>query len=297
VAKVLTAVLIASLVVLEPARPAAWGQDGHRTITLRAVEGLPPGVQPWFAPVKAFISEHSVDPDLWRVLDLRSDLGVEGPNHFLNIDALDEPPPYTGVPREHRAFVARYGASRAERVGRLPFRAMELYDALVGELRDAGARRSGSPANAQYLAAVLAHYVEDAFVPFHAVSNSDGQQTRQSGIHARFETELLRRYGSRLALSPARAARIDDVREFLFATLAESARLAPDVLEADRAARAGRTGYNAAYYAAFFTGTRLVLERRVQGSVDAVASVLLTAWEAAGRPALGRALPERGRQP
>jgi hypothetical protein len=262
----------------------AWGHEGHRQITVRALDGLPVELAPWFRSARDFVSEHAIDPDLWRVLELESALGPEGPNHFLNIDALDEPPPYTGVPRDRAAFVARYGQARAEAAGRLPWRALDLYARLVAAFRTGA--RSGSPADVQLLSAVLGHYVEDAFVPFHAVSNHDGQLTKQAGIHSRFESELLRRYRTRLTLPPVKAARVDDVAAFLFAALADSAALAPRVLAADQAARRGRPAYDGPYYAAFFAGVRPVLEERFARSADAVASLILSAWHDAGRPAL-----------
>jgi len=269
----------AALLILAPAEPAAWGMDVHRWITGRALDGLSGGPADFFQPARTFISEHSVDPDLWRVVDLEGERGPEPPNHFLDIDALDEPAPFTGVPREWDAYVARYGGARADRSGRLPWQVTDVYDRLVTALTDARADRAPYAAdNARYLAAVLAHYVEDAFVPFHAVANYDGQLTGQRGIHARFETVVVLRNRSRIQLAPVRIAPIPDGREFIFETLVDGTTLVPGVLEADRAALSG-DDHDDAYYATFFDGTRPVIERRLSDAASAVASLLAQAWQ------------------
>ena len=197
-----------------------WGMEVHRRITSRALDGLPAAIKPFFEEQRAIIVEHSVDPDLWRVVDLQTDLGEEDPNHFLDIDGLDEPRPFTNVPREWKAYVARYGLDRATKMGRLPWRADEIYGRLVSAFQ---AIAKGTPAyaadNARYLSAVLAHYVEDAHQPFHAVSNYDGQLTGQRGIHSRFETELVLRNWDTLKLTPVKLRPITSMREFIFETL------------------------------------------------------------------------------
>ena len=67
---------------------SGWGMDVHRLITEKAIDGLPPELKPFFTPERAFISEHAVDPDLWRVMDLKGDRGDEPPNHFLDMDKI-----------------------------------------------------------------------------------------------------------------------------------------------------------------------------------------------------------------
>ena len=62
--------------------------------------------------------------------------------------------------------------------------------------------------------------------------------------------------------------------------------LAAGVLEADRKATDGLEFYDDAYFAAFFTGARATLERRLSDSASGVASAIVSAWIAAGRPAL-----------
>src|SRR6516164_9330311 len=129
--RTLLVIVPAAILVLTPAATHAWGQDVHRRLTRRALDGLPSNLKAFFDVQKDFVVEHSVDPDLWRVVGLKGDLGDEDPNHFLDIDALDEPPPFVNVPRTWSAFVAKYGDDRAHRAGRLPWRVDEMFGRLV----------------------------------------------------------------------------------------------------------------------------------------------------------------------
>ena len=142
--------------------------------------------------------------------------------------------------------------------------------------------------------------MDDAYEPFHAEWNYDGQQTNQHGIHARFEAALFERYRARLTVAPAPAAPIRDIRTFIFDRLLEGTKLAGDVLTADRAAIGNRDVYDDAYYEAFFAGTKPILERRLSESISAVAGVIAGAWDAAGRPAVPvepPRQPQRRRRP
>lgn len=294
--RVRAALILLALALVWPASPRAWGMDVHRLITGRVLDGLPAPLRQFFAGHRAFVVEHSVDPDLWRVVDLRGALGPEDPNHFLDIDDLDEPAPYTGVPRDWSLFVARYGETRANRVGRLPWRTAEVYDRLVGAFRAIGAGTSPYAAdNARYLSAVIAHYVQDGFQPLHAVANYDGQLTNQRGVHGRFETELVKRNWAKLTHRPVVVTPIGDVKTFMFSTVVESARLATDVLAADRKAANGRTNYDDRYYTRFYQDVRSLLEARLAASANGAASVIAAAWTEAGKPDLSPRPPRLSR--
>ena len=285
----LSAAVVLLAIVASPASTGAWGLDVHRWITRRAIEGLPASIRPFFLARVEFIVEHSVDPDMWRVVALKTDRGDEEPNHFLDIDGLDEPRPFTGVPRDWNAYVQRYGAERANRMGRLPWRVEELYRLLVQRFQDAAKNPAGpgyALENAAYLSAVLAHYIEDAHQPFHGVVNYDGQATNQRGIHSRFETELPLRNRAVLRLAPVRIRPIPDVKAFIFEQLVEDESLAAGILDADRKSAAGREFYDNPYYASFFQGSRAVLERRLSEAASGVASVIMAAWTEGGKPPL-----------
>jgi hypothetical protein len=288
--------MMAAALLAAPVPIRAWGMDVHRFLTRRALDGLPSDLKPFFDARRDFVVEHAADPDLWRIVGLKSDMGDEDPNHFLDIDALDDAPPFTHVPHDWTAFVAKYGAERANKAGRLPWRAEEMYGRLVAAFREMG-RPNRSPYvadNARYISAVLSHYIEDAHVPFHAVQNYDGQQTNQRGIHSRFESELVLRHLQTLKLAPVTILPVGNVREFVFSAIVESQSLVAQILRADRLATEGRTAYDDGYYAAFASGALPVAEKRLSDAASATASVIVAAWAEAGKPALS---PEDSKAP
>jgi len=290
--------LAAAVVGVTAASLQAWGLDVHRVLTRRAMLGLPEPIRPFFEPHVDFIAEHSVDPDLWRVVGLESARGDEPANHFLDLDGLDEPPPFTRVPRTWDAYVSRYGAESANRMGRLPWRVTDVYRQLVDTFRDVGSNAHPYAAdNARYLTAVLAHYVEDAHVPFHAVVNYDGQLTGQRGIHSRFETELVRRRLPSYRLAPVEIDEVPDVTAFVFDRLVEGQALVERILEADRRARGSRDRYDDAYFDAFGADVDDLVARRLGEAASGVASVIVAAWHDAGRPDLVRRGPASSGRP
>jgi hypothetical protein len=133
---------------------------------------------------------------------------------------------------------------------------------------------------------VLAHYVQDAHQPFHAVTAYDGQATNQRGIHARFETDLVLRLRGRLTLAPVTIRPVPDIKAFIFDRLAEGEALVASILAADRAAKSGRDAYDDAYFEAFAKGAGAIAERRLSESASHTASVIVAAWTEAGRPPL-----------
>ena len=287
-ARIVWCVVITVCVLIFPVKTGAWGMDVHRLITTRALDGMPPEIKPFFAVERAFIIEHSVDPDLWRIANLRSERGDEPPNHFLDMDFEEgSKPPFQNIPRDYEAYVQKYGAGPAARYGRLPWRAEEVYNLLVTSFRDVGKGTAPYAAdNARYLLAVLAHYIEDAHQPFHAVLNYDGQLTNQRGVHARFETDLVLRNQKNLTLAPVKTIVISGFRDYMFKTLIDSQALAEGVLAADLKATQGREFYDDAYFDALFKGTRATVERRLSEAASGVASAALSAWTEAGKPAL-----------
>jgi len=280
------AAVVAALGVLAPARVGAWGGGGHRLILERAIDSLPAPLRAAFDLERATLLAHASDPDLWRVAGFED----EAPRHFLDIDAYG-PPPFSALPRDLGAAIEKYGPETVTKNGLLPWRAAEMRGRLVRAFEAHAAGQRYGRSNAVYLTAVLAHYVADAYQPFHAVLNYDGQLTNQHGIHARFEDELPTRFAARLTYAPKPPVALSETRDTVFEALASGAGLTDGVLAADRRAADGRAEYDDGYYEAFFAAVQPVLERRTSEAVTAVAGVILGAWEQAGRPDLSAPLP------
>lgn len=274
------AVVIALLVVLAPAPARAWGFAAHRYITERAIALLPSGIKPFFEANRGELVARSIDPDLWRTAGWDDD-----PNHFVDFGLPELGPyPFAALPREHGAALEKFGAAGLRRIGLLPWREEEEF----GNLRRAFEAYPRSPnltaTNIVLFAAVAAHYLQDAYQPLHATNNFDGQLTRQLGVHARFETTLFERYGSKLTVVPAQRLPMSDPRDAAFDALLASHQLVDLILDADRQASGGRRTFDDAYFDRFFSAVQPLLERQLGQAIGATAALIAGAWEAAGKP-------------
>jgi hypothetical protein len=219
----------------------------------------------------------------------------EPPRHFLDMDAYG-PFPFKNLPRDFKEAVAVRGQDFVIKNGTVPWRTEDVYGLLrtaFTELSTVGYARE----NVKLFSSVIAHYVGDSHQPFHAAVNYDGQVTNQQGIHARFETELFDRYRDRLRIAPAPAARIPNVRDFMFTTLTDSFTQVDAILAADLEAVKGRTVYDDGYFAVMFEKTGPIMEKRMSAAITGVASMIMTAWIEAGRPALPVEAPPRPPRP
>ncbi len=281
------AVSVTISAVAAPRAAEAWGFEAHRFIMAQVIPLLPSEIQPFFKKYETAIVEHVIDPDLWRTAGWEA----ERPRHFLDLDAYG-PYPFTELPRDQDAAVKRYGQEFVTRNGLLPWRTAEIHAKLV----EAFTQKAGySRENIKFFSSVLTHYVSDAHVPFHATLNYDGQLTGQWGIHSRFESELFERYRSTLRVSPRPISTVGPARDVIFDTLVVSFPLTHTILDADKAAVAGRDIYDDQYFTLFFSRVQPILERRMADAITGSASLIASAWVEAGRPALPPELPRTPR--
>jgi hypothetical protein len=269
-------VLFALCLIPRPA--AAWGFAAHRYVMSMAIPRLPPELRPFFLANRVALVEHAIDPDLWRTAGWE----VEDKRHFVDMDAYG-PYPFADLPHVQADAAAKFTQAFVDKNGTLPWRIEEIY----GKLVEAFTQKAGySRENIKFFSSVIAHYVADAHVPFHAALNYDGQLTQQWGIHSRFESDLFERYQARLVVKPGPRVPVPSAREMIFGTLTESYTFVQPILDADKAAVAGREVYDDGYYARFFAKAGPILEGRLADSVRDVASVIAAAWIEAGRPAV-----------
>jgi hypothetical protein len=272
------------LAFLIPSPAGAWGFAGHRLIMTRAIDLLPAELKTFFARHRDEIVARSIDPDLWRTAGWEDD-----PHHFLNFGARELGDyPFPELPREFGAAIEKFGMTTLRRNGMLPWRAAEEF----GNLRRAfeGLKQNAryGPSDVVLFAPAAGHYIQDAHQPLHATHNYDGQLTGNRGVHARFERDLIERFGARLMLNPAAPKPTPSARDAAFDALLASYRLVDAVLKADTEASAATDTYDDAYFERFFAKARPVLEQRLSDSITATAGIVIGAWEQAGKPSLRR---------
>jgi hypothetical protein len=280
-----------ALPALGPVPVGAWGFNGHKFITDRAIELLPPEIRPFFEKFRSTIVEHSIDPDTYRTMGFTE----EPPRHFLDMDAYG-PFPFKDLPRDYKEAVDKRGRDFVIKNGLVPWRTEEIYN----QLRESFKQLPTAPFardNVKLFSAVLSHYVGDSFQPFHAAVNYDGQLTNQQGIHSRFETEMFDRFHQKLKIAPGPVVPIPNVRDFSFATLTDSFSHVDAILAADREAVKGREFYDDGYFAQMFEKTGPIMEKRISGAIAGLASLITSAWIDAGKPALPPENPPRAPRP
>jgi hypothetical protein len=276
--------IIAALIavsLMSPTPASAWGLEAHQYIVSRAIDLLPEAIRPFFEANRAFIVERAIDPDLWR----NAGFAEEPPNHFVDLDAYG-PYPFKELPREYDAAVKKHGVDKLRENGLLPWRTYEIAGRLIRGFEALHKNGQYARSDIRFFSAIIGHYVADAHVPLHAVLNYNGQLTGQTGIHNRWESELFLRFRDQLMLKPGPLRRIQNERDYIFETLLESSQLVPTVLAADKEAIGDRDVYDDKYFETLFARTRLTLEKRLTDSITGVASVIASAWEQAGMPAL-----------
>jgi hypothetical protein len=278
------AVLGVLAVAALPTPAHAWGYEAHKFIMERAIGLLPPEIRPFFEQYKSTLIERSIDPDTWQIAGFDDQ---EDSNHFLDLDWEGYGKyPYSGLPRDYFAAVAKFGKERVNDNGTLPWRAEEMYGSLRRSFESYQRRGPFGRFDILFFSAWLTHYVSDAHVPFHAVLNYDGQLTGQHGLHSRFEAYLFERYRDQWTIAPTPMPPIKNPRDFIFDTALQGTQMVPAILKADLDAIGTRDEYDDAYYAAFFKANRAVMERRLNESIAASAAMIAGAWEAAGKPAV-----------
>ncbi len=276
------AALLSVAVAMLPSTALAWGSSAHRGIMRRAIDILPAEIKPFFVAHRDELVYRAIDPDTWRTAGWEED-----PNHFVNFGAPELGRSGTDMPRDYTAALQRFGEATLKRLGTLPWREAEMFGNLQRAF-ESFARGNGYAAQDIVLfAAAASHYVQDGAQPLHAANNYDGQLTGQRGVHARFEAELFERFESRLVLTPAPPKAFASPRDFAFDELLGSFRRVDELLKADMEAIGDKDTYDDAYFDAFFTKVKPLLEERLSAAITATASVIVSAWEQAGRPSLG----------
>ena len=283
-ASVATALAVA---VLLPSPALAWGAAAHRYLTLRVIELLPPELKPMFVKNQDEFVLRSNDPDLWRLL-----FEDEVPNHQIDFGVDDYGPyPFTALPRDYGAAIEKFGVVTVRRHGTLLWRIQELYGTVRRTFEGFARGQLYVEGNTVLYAAALAHYLEDAHQPLHVHNNYDGQLSGQRGVHSRFESELFEKFQSRLAITPAAPHHIASARDFAFDTALDAHQLVPQILSADKSAIGDRDIYDDRYFDRFFSQMQPLLERQMGKAITAVASVIVSAWEDAGRPLIRTGMP------
>ena len=190
----------AVLAVLCATSTRAWGPLGHRIVAESAAllvrDDLPETWGPLVARHRFVLGVYAFVPDYrFRHVD-GHDGKLEGPTHYLNLDA---------VGGSNRGSVDRRVVQFLDRAGAQLRPVKKVAGGYV-----AGARATGD-ARRIYLGlldlGLMSHYSGDASMPYHAASDSNGFATGEGGIHFYFENDCVDAFEPGLAEDVLAAAR------------------------------------------------------------------------------------------
>ncbi|NNM94910.1 MAG: S1/P1 Nuclease [Bacteroidia bacterium] len=268
---------------LLPRMAYSWGFYAHKKINSEAVYALPAPLNTFYEKYSGDIELHAADPDKRRYVD-----STEAPHHFIDIDhyggrAIDE------IPRYWTAAVKKYSADTLNRYGTLPWSVLQWEEKLTLAFKKMDA------AEILKASSYLGHYVADAHVPLHTVTNYNGQKTEQQGIHALWESFIPQNFGSSYQYAGIKAVYIKDPEAKIWEIIRHSYLLAPSVLQAERETRTAFKGrdiyldtlhkkFTPAYIDAFNNALNGMVEKQIESSVADVASFWYTAWVNSGQP-------------
>jgi hypothetical protein len=267
-------VCIAAAILLSPVSTSAWGNNANKLIVNRAIDTLPPDLRAFFDANRSILLQHVNDPFITV-----EKTPAEHKNQFIYLDKYGRFP-FGLLPRSYKAAVSKFGRSKLESNGLLPWQ-IGVYSAKLTE-----AMQTGKWADAKLYAAVLASYVAAAHDPFNTTDNMDGHLSAQNGINERFGTSLVDRYSSFFFMRPNDATFIADPTDHAFEACLSSHSWLETVLYADREAHRGLNAYTDEYYDHFYNQAGAVLIRQISDAATDVGSYWLTAWKNAGQPPL-----------
>jgi hypothetical protein len=182
----------------------AWDYEGHRVVNHLALASLPAEFPEFVRTPEARerIAFLSGEPDRWRNIPDLTLRHINAPDHFIDIEDLDEAGIALSQLSEFRySFVAQLAAARTahperfpaidpeknkdhtrELVGFLPWSITEAYTKLKSQFSYLKAfEEHGTPeeianarANILYVMGVMGHYVGDAAQPLHTTKHYNG---------------------------------------------------------------------------------------------------------------------------
>src|SRR5215475_6628148 len=264
----------AALVLASSHSTKAWGLSANKLIVNQAVDTLPADLRAYFDANRAFILSHVNDPN-----DALAKDPTSRRNHYIYLDKYGRFP-YELLPRDYKAALAKYGRSKLDANGLLPWE-IGVYSAKLTD-----AMKTGKSDEVKLNAAILANYVADAHNPFNTTEDFDGRLTGQAGIQDRFGTVLVDRYASFFPLRPNDAIYIHDPTDHAFEACLSAHSWLETILLADRNSRRGLNSYTDEYYDRFYNQAAAILIRQLSDASTDIGSFWLTAWKNAGQPQL-----------
>jgi len=252
---------------------AGWGSVGHRIINKRTNLSFPASMSPfsWFPDSMAV---HGSDADYRKNNDPTEEF-----RHYIDIEYYPEYLSGGRIPQTWDSLVALHGLNFVINNGYVPFAIISTTDSVKKyfQLRDWR--------TAMLKAADLGHYVADAHNPLHCTRYYNGWSSMSTGIHSRYETNLVNRDTAYIQYTGSNVAYINDVTNFAFNIVYNSNSFRDSVYRADSIAQV-ISGSNSStlYYQNFWYQAGTFTIQKFKDASYKLMCLVYTAWVNAGSP-------------
>lgn len=249
-----------------------WGGTGHKIINRKMIYSFPSSMSAfyWWADS---LSKHASDADYRKNSD-----PSESPRHYIDIDNYPEFLTTGRIPQSLDSLIAIHGNYFVLDNGILPFAIIATTDSVKKyfQLHDWQ--------KAMLKAADLGHYIADAHMPLHLTKNYDGQYTNQTGIHSRYETQMINADSSLIIYQGDSCNYVSNINEFVFSFIYNDYKYVDSVLKSDSISHLIAGNYGSAYLQQLWQRTGLFTIHLFKKSSNYLSKLIYTAWINAGSP-------------
>lgn len=265
----------AALLVALPSAAWAWAGVQHIQINKAAGRNVPAEMSD-FRAFSRPMALPGIYPDLWKEAD-----PAETPRHYFEPDRLPAGTDIRELSPDQAAAFASIGLTY-EGVGIAPWTITDLLAQMTE------AMRTNDWLLAARCGATMGHYVADLHMPLHCTQNYNGDDTGQSGVHLRWESEMAKSFFHPDQMHPGPAVYLDNPFRAVMEWIAHSAALAPEVLKADIIAKRSANGRidTEGYYRKLWDLTGDIVGQQLGAATTHLSSLWYTAWVNAGKPAI-----------
>lgn len=250
-----------------------WGSVGHRLINKVTVSYFPQSMS-FLSSWSDSISIHASDADNRKNSDPNEDI-----KHFIDIDNYSDFQKNRKIIQNYDSIVSVYGLSYVQKQGTLPWAIIVTCDSVKSAFK----RKDWH--QAMLFASDLGHYVGDAHMPLHITRNYNGQYSSQSGVHSRYESDLIGKYSTQILYGKDTAIYVSNISDYSFNMIYENYVYVDSVLNADKLAKAaaGSTS-GTVYLQKFWDNSGRFTTLLFNKASASLSNLIYTCWVNAGSP-------------
>ncbi len=178
--------IISVLIVLASSSAFGWGAIGHQIVAYTGANSTTDGKLFWKSNLEPLRTLTTVPDRIWKAPATKAE---ERSTHWFEVDVYFKPVEFSQIisfPSSYSAAVGKYTEGKVLTNGTAPWRIRQLYQLAFQ------AFKAGEVKSALQYVGVMSHYIGDLSQPLHVTVNYDGQLTGNKGLHAYFETSVLK---------------------------------------------------------------------------------------------------------